>query len=179
MLKKTVTYTDFNGDEITEDLFFHMSKSELIELELSREGGFAQSLQAIIEAEDGAAIIKEFKSILLASYGVKSADGKRFIKSQELRDEFESSEAYSELFMSLVTDADRAAAFINGLVPSDLVEEAQKIVEKNQIPDGEYEFPQLVKKEPVKLTHADIQAMSETDLQRLPERLASGEVVFA
>ncbi len=129
MLKKTVTYKDFNGDEQTEELFFHLSQAELVELEVAHDGGLSVAMQRIIEANDGASIIKEFKNIVMMSYGRKSMDGKRFIKNQQLREEFESSEAYSTLFMELVTDADAAAAFINGIVPEGLAEQAAALTE--------------------------------------------------
>ena len=128
MLKKTITYTDFNGDEVSEDFFFHLSKAELVELELSYKGGLQEAIKRIVAAEDGKAIIGEFKKIILGSYGQRSDDGRRFIKNQTLRDEFESTEAYSTLFMELVTDADKAAEFVRGVIPKDLVEETAKVV---------------------------------------------------
>lgn len=121
MLKKTITYTDFNGDETSEDFLFHLSKAELIELEASHKDGLAASMQRIVEADDTKAIIAEFKRIVLLAYGKKSMDGKRFIKNQTLREEFESSEAYSTLFMELVTNTDSAIEFMNGIIPNDLV----------------------------------------------------------
>lgn len=124
MLKKTITYTDFNGEEVTEDHFFHLSKAELVELELSHQGGLSAALERIVAAEDGKQIIAEFKNIILGSYGKKSLDGRRFIKNQEIREEFESSEAYSTMFMELVTETDKAVEFINGVMPADLVQEA-------------------------------------------------------
>lgn len=127
MLKKTITYTDFNGDEVSEDFFFHLSKAELVELELSRQGGLEATIKRIAAAEDGKEIIAEFKNIILTSYGRRSDDGRRFVKNQALRDEFESTEAYSTLFMELVTDADKAAEFVRGVIPQDLAEEAAKI----------------------------------------------------
>lgn len=127
MLKKTISYTDFNGDDVSEDFYFHLSKAELVELELSYKGGLEAAIKRIVEAEDGKAIIGEFKKIILSSYGQRSEDGKRFIKNQTLRDEFESTEAYSTLFMELVTDADKAAEFVRGVIPKDLVEETTKL----------------------------------------------------
>ena len=121
MLKKTITYTDFNGDETSEDFLFHLSKAELIELEASHKDGLAASMQRIVEADDTKAIIAEFKRIVLLAYGKKSMDGKRFIKNQTLREEFESSEAYSTLFMELVTNTEAAIEFMNGIIPNDLV----------------------------------------------------------
>ena len=118
MLKKTFTYTDFNGVERTEDHYFNLSKAELMEMELSTTGGLAEMIQRIVAAQDAPAIVKIFKDLVLKAYGQKSADGRRFIKSKELSDEFSQTEAYSQLFMELATDADAAAAFVNGIVPA-------------------------------------------------------------
>lgn len=117
MLKKTFTYTDFNGVERTEDHYFNLSKAELMEMELSTTGGLAEMINKIVAAQDAPAIVKIFKELVLKAYGQKSADGRRFIKSKELSDEFSQTEAYSQLFMELATDADAAAAFVNGIVP--------------------------------------------------------------
>lgn len=128
MLKKTITYTNFNDEKVSEDFYFHLSKAELVELEMSYEGGLTEQIQRIAKAQDGKAIIAEFKNIILSAYGERSADGRRFIKNQALRDEFESTEAYSTLFMELVTDAEKAAEFVRGVIPNDLAEEAAKVV---------------------------------------------------
>lgn len=120
MLKKTMTYNDYNGTERTEDLYFNLSKAEIMEMELSTTGGLAEQIRKIVSAQDVPAIIKIFKELILKSYGVKSPDGKRFIKSEELATEFSQTEAYSQLFMELSTDADAAAAFVNGIVPADV-----------------------------------------------------------
>ena len=95
-----------------------------MEMEMSTAGGFAEMVQGIVKAQDGPAIMKIFKDIILKSYGEKSPDGKRFIKSKELSDEFSQTEAYSDLFMELCTDAEAAAAFINGIIPADVAEKA-------------------------------------------------------
>jgi hypothetical protein len=126
MIKKTITYEDFNSQSRTEDFFFHLTKAELVELELSEKDGFAESLKAIVEAEDGALIIEQFKRIILLAYGQKSEDGRRFIKTQELRDEFSQTEAYSQIFFELATDANAASAFIRGIVPVSLAAEIAK-----------------------------------------------------
>ena len=118
MLKKTFTYVDYNGVERTEDHYFNLSKAELMEMELSTTGGLAEMINKIVAAQDAPAIIKMFKELVLKAYGQKSADGRRFIKSKELSDEFSQTEAYSQLFMELATDADSAAAFVNGIVPA-------------------------------------------------------------
>lgn len=120
MLKKTITYTDYNGTERTEDFYFNLTKAELMEMELSTSGGLADSIQRIVAAQDAPAIVKIFKDLVLKAYGEKSPDGKRFIKSDEIRDAFAQTEAYSNLFMELATDADAAAKFVNGIVPKDL-----------------------------------------------------------
>lgn len=121
MLKKTITYTDYNGTERTEDKYFNLSKAEIMEMEMSTAGGLAEMIQNIVKAQDAPAIMKIFKDIILKSYGEKSPDGKRFIKSEELSTEFAQTEAYSVLFIELATDADKAAEFINGIIPSDAI----------------------------------------------------------
>lgn len=120
MLKKTITYNDYNGTERTEDFYFNLSKAELMEMEMGTTGGLAEMIQKIVAAQDSPAIIKIFKDLVLKAYGEKSADGRRFVKSDELANEFSQTEAYSILFMELATDADAAAKFVNGIVPADL-----------------------------------------------------------
>ena len=123
MLKKTITYTDYNGVERKEDFYFNLSKAEILEMEMGTTGGFAEMIQKVIDSKDAPSIMKIFKEMLLKAYGEKSADGKRFIKSKELTDAFEQTEAYSMLFMELATDADAAAAFVNGIIPADLAKQ--------------------------------------------------------
>lgn len=120
MLKKTITYTDYNGVERKEDFYFNLSKAEIMEMELGTAGGFAEMIQKIIDAQDGPTIVKIFKDLVLKAYGEKSADGKRFIKSEEISKGFEQTEAYSNLFMELSTDAKAASDFINGIIPVDM-----------------------------------------------------------
>jgi len=117
MLKQTIKYTDFDGNEREEDFYFNLTKAELMEMELSTEGGLEKRIKAVVAAQDTKAIINIFKDIIIRSYGVKSPDGKRFIKNDDVRDEFVQSEAYSELFMQLATDEKAAANFINGITP--------------------------------------------------------------
>lgn len=124
MIKKTFNFTDFDGNERQEDHYFNLSKAEVMEMELCVTGGLKKKLERIIETQDNAQLVREFKGLILKSYGVKSPDGRRFIKSKELSDEFSQTEAYSQLFMELATDADAAAAFVNGIVPKDLSEQA-------------------------------------------------------
>lgn len=126
MLKKTITYTDYNGMERTEDFYFNLTKAELMEMEMGTTGGFAEMVQRIVAAKDAPAIIKIFKEMILKAYGQKSPDGRRFIKNEELREEFSQTEAFSILYMELATDDKAAAKFVNGVMPGELVQEAQK-----------------------------------------------------
>lgn len=120
MLKRTITYSDYNGVERTEDFHFNLSKAEIMEMEMSTTGGLAEMITRIVAAQDAPAIVKIFKDLILKAYGVKSPDGKRFVKSPELAAEFAQTEAYSILFMELATDADAASKFVNGIVPADM-----------------------------------------------------------
>ena len=117
MFKKTITYTDYNGTERTEDFYFHLNKAEIIEMEASTDGSYGEMLKRIVAAKDGPTIMKTFKEFILKSYGIKSEDGKHFRKSEEISKDFEQSEAYSELFMEICTNADAASAFITGILP--------------------------------------------------------------
>lgn len=120
MLKKTIEYTDYNDVKRKEDFYFNFTKAEIMEMELSTTGGLAEMIQKIIDTQDTPQIIKLFKDLVLKAYGEKSADGKRFIKNDDIRDGFAQTEAYSELFMELATDANAAASFVNAIVPKDL-----------------------------------------------------------
>lgn len=123
MLKKTLTYVDFNENQRTEDFYFHLSKAEVMEMEMSTVGGLTTAIHRIVEAQDAPTIIKTFKEIILKAYGEKSPDGKRFIKSEDLSTAFSQTEAYSQLFMELSTNADEAAAFVRGIMPADMSKE--------------------------------------------------------
>lgn len=120
MLKKTIVYVDYNGVERKEDHYFNLTKAEVMEMEMSTTGGLAEKIQKIVDAKDTVSIIKVFKELILKAYGVKSDDGKRFIKSEQISTEFAQTEAYSILFMELATNADEASKFVNGIVPADL-----------------------------------------------------------
>lgn len=123
MLKKRIKYTDYDGNEREEDFYFNLSKAELVELELTTEGGLEQMIQKITDTRDMPKLIELFKRLILMSYGEKSENGKRFIKSKELSDAFAQTEAYSELFMELATDDKAASEFVNGIVPQGLAED--------------------------------------------------------
>ncbi len=124
MLKKTITYTDYNDVERKEDFYFNLSKAEILEMELGTAGGLAEMIQKVVDTQDMPQIIAIFKDLVLRAYGEKSPDGKRFIKNQELKDGFAQTDAYSELFMELATDADASAAFVNGIIPKDLAQKS-------------------------------------------------------
>lgn len=129
MLKETITYEDYNGVSRTEDHYFNLTEAELMEMEMSMNGGLAEMIQRIVAAQDAPAIIKVFKDMIMKAYGQKSLDGKRFVKVDEnghrLADDFAQTEAYSQLFMKLATDADAAAKFVNGIMPAKLAEKAK------------------------------------------------------
>ena len=118
MLKKTITYTDYNGVERTEDFMFNLTKAEILEMQLAKDGGMDAAIKKIVDAKDAPEIMKVFKDLILKSYGIVSDDGRRFIKSKEISDSFAQTEAFSMLFMELATDTDAASAFVNGIVPA-------------------------------------------------------------
>ena len=167
----------FTGEEKVEAHYFHLSKADLIELEVSRKGGLQEHIKSIITSEDGRAIIEEFKDLILRSYGRRSEDGKRFIKNEEIRQEFYNSEAYSTLFLQLCTDADAAAAFVNGIVPGDLLQNTDQLKlvgsEDETPPVAEMETPGRnvfesstpTSVEPRVLTRAELTEMDDAELR--------------
>lgn len=120
MLKKTITYTDYNGMERTEDFYFNLSKAEVTQMELSVDGGLSQMIENIVDSKDNKEIMKIFKDIILKSYGEKSTDGKRFVKSDAISEAFEQTEAFSELFMEIALNEQAAADFVNGILPNSI-----------------------------------------------------------
>ena len=164
MIKKTIVYEDFNGDQRTEDFYFNLTKAELVELNVSEEGGLGEYLQKISESNDGAKIIEWFKKIVLMAYGEKTEDGRRFIKNQELRDGFAASEAYSELFMELATNTQAALDFMNGVVPASLAKDIPKDVQdkvKERVIDGEVLTKEQPKKDMSQMTVDELKAELE------------------
>lgn len=123
MIKKTITFTDFNGAERTEDFYFHLNKAEIAKMEMSVQGGLAERIKRIVAAQDQPAIIEIFEELIQKAYGVKTSDGRGFIKNSANLENFICTEAYSILFMELATDADAAAKFINGIIPADMAKE--------------------------------------------------------
>lgn len=137
MLKKSITYKDLDGNDVTDDFFFNLSKAEIAEMELSKRGGLGAYLQEIIQAEDGGQIIDTFKEIICKAVGRRHEDGRQFVKNQEIVNEFLNSDAYSVLFMELVTDAEASSQFIRSIVPHEMSEAiaAGQPVTDLQLPD--------------------------------------------
>lgn len=129
MLKETITYTDYRGNERTEDFYFNLTRAELMEMELTTDGGLSEYIQRIIKAQNQADIVAIFKKLLLQAYGIRSEDGRRFQKSEEISKAFSETEAYSILFMELASDDKRASDFFNAIVP-ELTEEEKRRAEE-------------------------------------------------
>lgn len=123
MIKKSIKYTDYNGNERTLDAYFNLSKAEIMRMEMSTKGGMAERIKRIVDAQDAPAIIEIFEDLIQRSYGVKTVDG-GFTKRKEDLEAFMATDAYSELFMELATNADAAAEFVNGIVPADVSKQA-------------------------------------------------------
>lgn len=119
MLKKTISYTDYNGNKRSEDFYFNLSKAELMEMEMRTAGGLIEKFARVAKSQNPDELVDIFKDVVLRAYGEKSADGRRFIKNDEVKEAFMQTEAYSELFMELATNAEAAAAFFNGIIPQE------------------------------------------------------------
>lgn len=117
MIAKTMTYEDFDGNTITETFYFNLSQAEITEMEYEVKGGFQSYIKTIVDGKDIPAIMRAYKQIICTAYGIKSPDGKRFVKSKEVLDDFLASQAYSDLYMELIADPDKAAAFVKGVMP--------------------------------------------------------------
>ena len=120
MIKKTITYTDYDDNTRTEDFYFNLSRAEVVEMAASDGGDLGTILKNIAETRDITGIIKYMKTIIEKSYGVKSLDGKRFNKSEEITNAFLQSEAYSELYMGFLANPNEFVDFVNGILPKDL-----------------------------------------------------------
>ncbi len=128
MYVKEIEYTDFNGVARKEKFYFNLTKAEILDMELGKTGGLTEYIQKILEAQDTPAIMTLFKTLLLKSYGVKSDDGRRFIKNDQIREDFEQTQAFSDLYMLLALDDDEAAKIVNAIVPEDMkVSDEQKM----------------------------------------------------
>lgn len=132
MLKKTITCENFDGVETTEDYWFNLTESEIIEMQLGTAGGLDESLKQIVAGMDLPRMVKFFKDFVLKAYGVKSPDGKRFIKNDEIREAFSQTNAYNKLFMELAFNDVAAAEFINGVIPKDVADKMSEITKKDE-----------------------------------------------
>ena len=128
MLKKTITFKDFNGESTKDDFYFNLTQAEVAEMELSAEGGMQEFIKRITKTRDQAKLVALFKELIMKSYGERSIDGKRFYKNDQIRADFAASGAYSELFMELATNTQSAIDFIVNVFPVD-PEEARKAIE--------------------------------------------------
>lgn len=140
MLKYPITYEDLDGNTVTESFYFNFTKTELIEMEVSEREGLQKVLERIVAAEDRKELVAQFKKLILSSYGVKSEDGKRFVKSETLRTEFSQHPAFDALFIKLATDANAGGDFVNGVMPRDL---AKLIAEKTETSKATVPAPPL------------------------------------
>ena len=138
MLAKPITYTDYNGVERTETFYFNLSQAELIDMQLGgKDGLYSNKLQKMIDNHDAAAIVTTIKEFVLKSYGEKTDDGKRFIKSPEISEAFMQTEAYSQLITELLSDDAKSSEFILGIMPQALREAAVAEMNKNkQLPSA-------------------------------------------
>jgi hypothetical protein len=133
MIKKTITYEDFNGKQQTEEFYFNLSKSELTEMETSVDGGMSEMLKQIVKTQNVREILGIFKKIIVASVGVKSEDGRRFIKNEAIAQDFLASPAFDEMFMSMMEDSNKAAEFVKGIMPKDLADQLDTEMVKNEV----------------------------------------------
>lgn len=152
MLKKTVTYTDFDGNQRTEDHYFNLTKAEVM-MWLTTNGDYTldKMIAQLTKEHDGRRIMELFEDLILRSYGEKSLDGRKFVKTDEIRENFKSTEAYSQIFMEVVTDAEKAADFVRSIIPSDLEAELSKVIKENPegIPDELKDYLEETKRRPI------------------------------
>lgn len=132
MLKKTITYVDYDGVERTEEHYFNLTESELTKKEMSESGGYTKKLEKMIQAKDAKSFMEVITDIIRMAYGQKSPDGRRFIKNDDIFEEFEQTEAYNKLFMELVSDDEAASDFIVGILPRDIATKVKKAMEESK-----------------------------------------------
>lgn len=171
MIKRTITYKNFNDEEVTEDLYFHLSETELIKLESTIPGGLSGQFQKLVAAEDGKTIMEVMENMILLAYGKRSEDGRHFVKNAQIKEDFASSGAYNALFMQLVTDANFAAEFGSGILPKELMEEAQKTAAGEKLTAVED------KVEVQTFTKAEIESMPREQFAEIAMKIATGEIV--
>lgn len=126
MIKWPITYTTYNDETITEDFYFNLNKAELVQLQFNANGSYSNFMERIMNERDYKTLGEEFRNIILSAYGKKSDDGKQFRKSDAIREEFENSAAFAELYIELISGGEAATKFFTGILPKDLQGEAQK-----------------------------------------------------
>lgn len=174
MLKKTIKFKDLEGNDHEKDFYFHLKKDLLVELEIVNEGGFKNHLMGIIASQNGRAIMDAFKEIIAMSYGEKSSDGLSFLQSKERSEWFMGTDAYSNFFFELVTSATFASDFINGIMPSDLEQEAAKL-EAEMKRNGLKVVPDDVTGAAAEASE-EKPAMSDEDLAKVIDLVRSGKL---
>ena len=132
MFIKTVKFEDLNGQEKKKECYFHFFESEIFEMELSEKGGFAETIYAMVRAEDTPTLTIILKDFILKAYGIKSPDGERFEKSPEISNAFSQTGAFSALYMELVTNDEAASEFINALITDDIRESISKRLQEKK-----------------------------------------------
>lgn len=135
MVIKRIGYDTYDGEHLEENFYFNLTKTEAMTLQVSKAGGFEQYLKNIIDARSGKEIMDTVRNIILLAYGEKSPDGKRLMKSDEIRQNFECSPAYDELFTELVLDDKKMSAFINEVMPKDMESFVDKLNKKAEAAD--------------------------------------------
>lgn len=169
MIKKTITYEDFNGEQQTEDFYFHLSKSELIDIETGVEGGMGNLMANLVKMAEPGPIVKQFREIIVRSYGVRSPDGKKFDKTDELTRDFLASPAFDALFSEIIASEKAAEEFVYGIMPKDLVAQVQNSAQDVQLPAGDG-IQGTVSEEPAWIregrdpTPAEVRTMSQSQL---------------
>ena len=136
MLTKKIKAEDFDGNIREETFYFNLSKSELAKMELSVNGGLSSLLQKISETQDAVEVKNLLEKVIDMSYGVKSLDGRKLEKTEEALKDFKSTNFYDELFMELISDANKTADFINAVVPTDVSEKAKEYQQNGTLPSG-------------------------------------------
>lgn len=132
MIKKTITYTDYNGVDRTEDFYFNLTKAELLRMEMGVKGGMTEMMNRMIAAQDAPALIEVFEELIHKAYGVKTPDGKGFVKREEDYEAFKSTEAYSELFVELISSTEASSEFFNGVIPANLAKQVEEEMAKQK-----------------------------------------------
>ena len=132
MIKKNITYVDFNGEERTDPFYFNLSKAELMDIELDYNGNMSTAMNTMLERRDMKGVLGLLSKLIRKAYGEKSEDGKRFLKNKELEDGFATTDAFSNLLIELVNDEKKLEAFVTGVIPADMREEVEKRMEDSR-----------------------------------------------